>query len=59
MQEFENDVVSLIELDLSLIRAARAMTCRYIREHASDKVDTDMTLQDLCIAYTESDEGVR
>ncbi len=57
--EFENEVVSQSELDLSLVRAARAMTGRFLQEHAEDVVDKGLSLQELCIAYAEPGDDVR
>ena len=59
VSEFENEVVSQSELDLSLIRAARALTCSYLQEHALDVVDKSMSLQELCIAYAEVGDDIR
>ena len=58
-RSIENEVVSQSELDLSLIRAARALTCSYLQEHALDVVDKSMSLQELCIAYAEVGDDIR
>ena len=57
--EFEHDVVSHRELDLSLVRAARALTSGFLRTHARDVVDKSMTLQELCVAYAEAADDIR
>ncbi len=59
VSELENEVVSESELDLSLVRAARALTGSYLRAHAADVVDRSMSLQQLCIAYTEAADDIR
>ena len=64
MCELEGEMVSRAELDLAVVRAARALTAAHILRHAGDVVDSsskgvDTTLQELCVAYADAADNIR